>query len=147
MNWLKLGYKSIFAIVGTSLFYTSSVQAWQPKNRELTSHHSENSQLVAEKFRNYCNQDESVFFFAETKDFWVNICGGHAPYHYVGVSKKNTTNSIRLPLNNYSRDGNYYQANNGNVVYEVLMNTAKGSFLLVTQGNKQLVRQPLIYWE
>lgn len=149
MNKLKLGNKTIFAIVGASLFLSSSVYAEPGKKNLFTQvnlHLSQNTQLLAQ-FRNYCNPEESVFFFAETKDFWVNICGGHQPYYYVGVSKRNVQNSIRLPLNNYSQDGNYFEARNGDVIYEILRNTAKGNFLLVTQGNKQLVRQPLLYWE
>lgn len=63
------------------------------------------------------------------------------------MSKRNVQNSIRLRLINYSNGGTYYKARNGNVIYEIIRNTAKGSFLLVTRGNRQLVRQPLLYWE
>jgi hypothetical protein len=49
---------------------------------------------------NYCQPEESLFIVAETKGFWVNICGGDFPHTYVGVSKTNGK-SIRLPLRDY----------------------------------------------
>lgn len=134
------------SIVGISLFFTASAQAWQIKNHSSSYNQPENTQLLA-KLRNYCDNGESVFFSGETKGFWVNICGGDLPHHYVGVDKRNTNNRIRLSLADYSEDGSYFQAKNKGVIYEILMNTTKGSFLLVTQGNKQLVRQPLLDWE
>jgi hypothetical protein len=149
MNKLGLGSKSILAIVTASFCLSSAVDAKVGTNQlfeQVTINPSEKTQLIAQS-RNYCNPQESVFFFAETKDFWVNICGGDTPLHYVGVSKRNVQNSIRLRLSNYSNGGTYYKARNGNVTYEIIRNTAKGSFLLVTRGNRQLVRQPLLYWE
>jgi hypothetical protein len=41
-----------------------------------------------------------MFVAAETKGFWINICGGDLPNTYIGVSKKNGAR-IRLPLSNY----------------------------------------------
>jgi hypothetical protein len=94
---------------------------------------------------NYCQSEESLFIVAETKGFWVNICGGDLPHSYVGVSKTNG-NRIRLPLKDYDPQGNYFEAVNGNVSYFLIRGTAKGDFLTVTQGDRELVRQPVLNW-
>ncbi|MBL1211037.1 hypothetical protein [Geminocystis sp. GBBB08] len=97
------------------------------------------------QLKNYCQEGESLFLSAETKNFWLNICGGDLPHHYVGVSKKNGKR-IRLPLEDYDSKGDYFSANNGNVNYLIIFNTPKGSFLTVTEGKKELFREPLINW-
>ncbi len=94
---------------------------------------------------NYCQRGESQFVVAETKGFWVNICGGDNPQTYVGVSKTDGK-SIRLPLVDYDPQGNYFEAVNGNVSYLLIRGTAKGSFLTVTQGDRELFRQPVLNW-
>jgi hypothetical protein len=94
---------------------------------------------------NYCQSQESLFIIAETKGFWVNICGGDLPHSYVGVSKTNG-NRIRLPLKDYDPQGNYFEAVNGNVSYLLIRGSAKGDFLTVTQGDRELVRQPVLNW-
>jgi hypothetical protein len=97
------------------------------------------------KFRNYCQQNESLFIVAETKGFWVNICGGDFPNTYVGVSKTNG-NKIRLPLSDYDQQGNSFEAVNKDVSYLLIRGTAKGDFLTVTQKDKELFRQPVLNW-
>lgn len=94
---------------------------------------------------NYCQQSESLFVIAETKGFWVNICGGDLPHTYVGVSKTNGKR-IRLPLKDYDQQGDYFEAVNGNVSYLLIRRSAKGDFLTVTQGDRELVRQPVLNW-
>lgn len=104
------------------------------------------SPLVSQnQFKNYCKSEESLFLSAETKNFWVNICGGDLPHYYIGVSKRNGKR-IRLKLNDYDAKGDYFSANNGNVNYLIIFNTPKGNFLTVTEGKKELVREPLINW-
>lgn len=103
-------------------------------------------QLISQnQLKNYCKPEESLFLSAETKNFWLNICGGDLPHHYVGVSKKNGKR-IRLPLDEYDPKGDYFSAYNGNVNYLIIFNTPKGSFLTVTEGEKELFREPLISW-
>lgn len=104
-----------------------------------------NTPILTAELRNYCGS-ESVWFSAETSGFWINICGGDRPHTYVGVSKSDGS-SIRLSVSDYTDEGSWFEARNGNVVYEILRGTAKGSFLLVTQGDRTLVRQPLIDWQ
>lgn len=94
---------------------------------------------------NYCQQEESLFIVAETKGFWVNICGGDLPHTYVGVSKTDGK-SIRLPLKDYDQQGDYFEAVNGDVSYLLIRRSAKGDFLTVTQGDRELFRQPVLNW-
>ncbi len=94
---------------------------------------------------NYCQAKESLLVIAETRGFWVNICGRDVPQTYIGVSKQNG-NKIRLPLKDYDQQGDYFEAVNGNVSYLLIRRTAKGDFLTVTQGKKELFRQPVLNW-
>ncbi|MBD2314868.1 hypothetical protein H6G20_24680 [Desertifilum sp. FACHB-1129] len=102
--------------------------------------------LVIAQSRNYCLQHESLFVVAETRDYWVNICGGDNPGHYVGVNKRNG-DSIRVRLYDYDRQGNYFEAINGDVSYLLIRGTTKGDFLTVTQGSRELLRQPILRWQ
>lgn len=108
-----------------------------PKFENLTQH--------PDSFPNYCQPEESLFIVAETKGFWVNICGGDLPHTYVGVSKING-NKIRLPLKDYDQQGNYFEAVNQDVSYLLIRGSAKGDFLTVTQGDRELFRQPVLDW-
>jgi hypothetical protein len=106
------------------------------------------SRYIAQSSRslpNYCQQEESLFIVAETKGFWVNICGGDLPHTYVGVSKTDGK-SIRLPLKDYDRQGDYFEAVNGDFSYLLIRRSAKGDFLTVTQGDRELFRQPVLNW-
>jgi hypothetical protein len=108
----------------------------------IVNHHAEKDL----NFPNFCEETESLFVIAETQDFWVNICGSHNPYTYVGVNKNNG-NQIRLPLSDYDRQGDYFEATNGDVSYLLIRGTAKGDFLTVTAGTRELVRQPILRWD
>ena len=104
-------------------------------------------ELIAQsQIRNFCRPQESMFVAAETRDYWVNICGGDLPNTYVGVNKRNG-NAIRVPLRDYDRDS--FEAVNGNIIYILARNTARGSVLTVTQmpGYREILRQPVIRWE
>ncbi|MBP0031024.1 hypothetical protein [Roseofilum sp. Guam] len=98
------------------------------------------------ELQDYCYQSESTYFLAETRNFWVSICGGDAPYTYVGVDKE-TGDDIRLDLSDYDSSGEYFEAVNGDYTYYVILNTARGSFLVVEQDGKEILREPLQDWE
>lgn len=102
--------------------------------------------LLLAELRNYCHEGESLFVSAETEDYWVNICGGDLPHTYVGINKRNG-NSIRLPLDTYDDDGRYFEAINGDVLYLLIRDTPRGSFLTVIQGDRELLRQEILQWE
>ena len=97
-----------------------------------------------QQVRHYCKDYESVFVAAETKNFYVSICGSHSPYHYVGVSKK-TGKAIRLPLTVDGTDsrGQYFEAVNGKYTY-ILANSTKGKNLTVSRGYTELLREPVL---
>ena len=125
--WFNLGILSLL-VVGASVVSKAENIAQNP-----------------DSFPNYCQPGESLFIVAETKGFWVNICGGDLPHTYVGVSKING-NKIRLPLQDYDRQGNYFEAVNLDVSYLLIRGSTKGDFLTVTQGDRELFRQPILDW-
>jgi hypothetical protein len=98
----------------------------------------------------YCDEIEftggSTFVLAETKGFYINICGGDLPNTYIGIDKKNPDNMIILPLSDYDESGDYFEAINDNISYLLIRGTTKGDFLTVTQDEKEILRQPIIYW-
>jgi hypothetical protein len=155
MNILSIGLRKV-ALLGTSLLLTAAVgveaatkspAAVETGKRDIGETISQSSQpLLVAQTRNYCRKGESLFVSAETRGFWVNICGGDYPGTYVGVNKRNG-NSIRLPLVDYDQQGNYFAAVNGNVSYLLIRGTTKGDFLTVTQGRRELFRQPILNWE
>ncbi len=90
-----------------------------------------------------CRGVEGAIITVETKNYVVAICGKGEPEFYVGMEKEDPTNSIRLPLTDFSPT--FYSAVNGNTTY-VLAKTPKGHFLTVTQGNKELLREVVSGW-
>ncbi|MDJ1173720.1 hypothetical protein [Roseofilum capinflatum] len=98
------------------------------------------------QLQDYCYQSESTYLLAETANFWVSICGGDAPYTYVGVDKQ-TGDDIRLELSDYDSSGEYFEARNGNYLYYIIFNTAKGSFLVVEEDGRQILQEPILNWE
>lgn len=110
-------------IVGSSLLSLSSAEA---QRRPLS-----------------CRSEESTFVETETKNYWVNICGGDYPGFYVAMEKRRPKNRIRLPLQDYDPQGNYFEAVNGQYLY-ILAKTPRGMFLTVTQGTRELLREPVL---
>jgi len=97
--------------------------------------------------QNYCLGEEVLFHVMETQGFWVNICGSDRPSHYVGVSKSDGKN-IRLPLNDYSPDGLWYEAYNGSTRYQVALHGEEAPIALVVtdtaKGDRVLVQQDVL---
>jgi hypothetical protein len=96
----------------------------------------------AQKVRNFCRKGESTFVAAETKSFWVNICGGDLAQTYVGVNKK-TGKSVRLRLRDYDQQGRYFDAVSGPYTY-ILADSTKGKNLTVSKGTRELLREPVL---
>ncbi|MDX2100710.1 MAG: hypothetical protein SFW36_23260 [Leptolyngbyaceae cyanobacterium bins.59] len=106
-----------------------------------TTQQNGRSNQIAQQVRNFCGKSESMFLSMETKNYWVNICGGDNPSHYVGVNKK-SRQSIRVRLKDYDPKGTYFEAVNGDVMY-ILAQTPRGKFLTVTKGTTELLREPI----
>jgi len=91
-----------------------------------------------------CPDGQSTFVQAETRSFFVLICGGDAPYTYVGVAK-NGRGNITLPLQSYNPSGgpeaSRFVALNRNTRYVL---TRKD--LTVTQGRRTLVKEKITRW-
>ncbi|MDG2991044.1 hypothetical protein L3556_08915 [Candidatus Synechococcus calcipolaris G9] len=90
-----------------------------------------------------CQNTESTFVETETKNYWVNICGGDFPAYYVAMNKGDRNQSIRLRLSDYDPQGNYFEAVNQSYIY-ILSKTPRGMFLTVSQGTKELLREPVL---
>jgi hypothetical protein len=95
-----------------------------------------------------CYENESTYFIGETTNYWISICGGDAPYTYVGMNKNNNSLWIRADLVDYAQDGSWFEAANGDVSYSIDLYTAKGSFLNVTNGNgATILHEYLLDWQ
>lgn len=144
------GIAAIASIISPAIALTSSPLAASQQNtlRQNTSLQQGNlaALMLLAEVRNYCRSGESVFVSAETAGYWVTICGGDLPHTYVGVNKRNG-NAIRVSLDNYEQDGSAFEAINGDVSYLLIRDTPRGSFLTVTQGSRELLRQPILEWE
>lgn len=139
------GTAVVAALASPILAVTSALSA-PPQPSTLQQSGDLSSSVLLAELRNYCNEDESLFASIETRGYWVNICGGDLPHTYVGVSKRNGK-SIRVPLADYDDDGSYFEAINGDISYLLVRDTPRGSFLTVTQGDQELMRQVVLDWE
>jgi hypothetical protein len=143
-KFLNSGVQS--ALVGlVSLMVVAPLQATQSFPSSPSQRLNVSDRLLAQKMQNYCKKEESLFLTAETQNYWVSICGsGDTPYTYVGVSKKDRK-SIRVPLKNHDRRGNYFEAVNKEFVY-ILAKTPKGTFLTVTntKTKRELLRESVL---
>jgi hypothetical protein len=141
---MKITFKKVFLIF--SVYLSLTVPAIAIPNTKQLIKHSWKPILIAQNNHNFCRKNESTFVLAETKGYWINICGGDKPNSYIGVNKKDGS-KIRLKLSSYEPQGNYFEAINGDVVYSLIRGTTKGDFLSVTRGSKQLLKQPILNWE
>ncbi len=82
-----------------------------------------------------CPNGESLVTKAESRNFYLYICGDSQPTHYIGKAKDGG-NSIVLPLSSYGNGK--YVAKNGNVSYILTR-----EFLIVTENGKAIVKERL----
>jgi hypothetical protein len=85
-----------------------------------------------------CSQGTTTYARAETKGYYVNICGdSNGPNRYLGAGKSGQ--AIVLPLQSYS--SGKYTAVSGNIRY-----TLTSDYLTVTQSGRTILKQKVIYW-
>jgi hypothetical protein len=85
-----------------------------------------------------CGNGSTTYARAETKGYYVNICGDSSgPNRYLGAGKSGQ--AIVLPLQNYSPGK--YVATSGNIRY-----TLTSNYLTVTQSGRTILKQKVIYW-
>ncbi|BAC08967.1 hypothetical protein [Thermosynechococcus vestitus] len=90
-----------------------------------------------------CRSYERTFVATQTRSYWVTICGGDRPAYYMARHKQDPRLSIRLPLRDWSPQGYYFEAVNGEYTY-LLTKTPQGIFLTVNRGTYELLREPVL---
>lgn len=135
--------KLTLAAVGSLLFLTPSVKAAiadssisSIHNRTTLGHVADDRPMLVAQADSVCppNSGGSQFVSAETRNFYIYICGGDLPNTYVGVAKNRRTGGIILPLRSSSNDR--FVAVNGNVRYTLTRNE-----LIVTQNGRVITRE------
>lgn len=135
-------FKLTLAAVGSLLFLTPLAKAVQINPSNYTMHertivgHSPDERPILVAQESVCppNSGGSQFVSAETRNYYIYICGGDNPNTYVGVAKNNNTGGIILPLRSYNNS--QFVAVNGNVRYTLTRNE-----LIVTRNGRVIVRE------
>ncbi|AFY53817.1 hypothetical protein Riv7116_1248 [Rivularia sp. PCC 7116] len=91
-----------------------------------------------------CPEGNNTFARAETKSFFIYICGMGNPSSYVSVTRK-SNRRINLPLkkwNQNSKQNGRYVAINGNIRF-ILTNKV----LRVSRGERNVIKEKVLRWE
>lgn len=109
-----------------------------PKNSSLKSTSNLPQLALVQNTEVICGKGSTTYARAETKGYYVNICGdSDGPNRYLGAGKSGQV--IVLPLQSHSNDK--YTAASGNIRYIVTPN-----YLTVTQSGRTLLKQKVIDW-
>lgn len=90
-----------------------------------------------------CPQGNNTFVQAETKSFFIYICGSQNPSSYVSVTRK-SNRKINLPLQKWNQNAvktNRYVAISGNIRF-VLTNKV----LRVSQNGRNIIKEKVMQW-
>ena len=142
---LGIGLVAGFTPLSAQAIDTNSLTFPSPESSNLTVEVAPAPMLVAELY-DLCLEEESTYLVAETENYWLSICGGHAPYTYVGIDKV-TEDAIELDLSDYAEDGSWFEAINGDYTYLIIFGTARGNFLTVMEGDTTILQEYLVDWE
>ena len=113
-------------ILSMPLFTSAAMAKLTPDKLALTS-----TEVI-------CGQGVTTYARAETKGYYVNICGdANGPNSYLGAGKSGQ--AIVLPLQSYS--SGKYTAVSGNIRYTLTPN-----YLTVTQSGRTILKQKIINW-
>ncbi len=108
------------------------------QNRSLKSTNSLPRLALSQNTEVICGNGSTTYARAETKGYYVNICGdSDGPNRYLGAGKSGQV--IVLPLKSHSADK--YTAASGNIRYIVTPN-----YLTVTQSGRTILKQKVISW-
>jgi hypothetical protein len=108
------------------------------KNSSLKSTSNLPRLALAQSTEVICGNGSTTYARAETKGYYVNICGdSDGPNRYLGAGKSGQV--IVLPLQSHSNDK--YTAASGNIRYIVTPN-----YLTVTQSGRTILKQKVINW-
>jgi hypothetical protein len=116
----------------------SQDKAVSPKNSSLKSTSNLPRLALAQSTEVICANGSTTYAKAETKGYYVNICGdSDGPNRYLGAGKSGQ--AIVLPLQSHST--NKYIAVSGNIRYTLTPN-----YLTVTQSGRTILKQKVINW-
>ena len=90
-----------------------------------------------------CPEDNNTFAQAETKSFFIYICGKSNPSSYVSVTRK-SNRSINLPLQKWNQSGvkaSRYIATNGNIRFVLT-----DKVLRVSRNGRNVVKEKVMQW-
>lgn len=120
--------------LGTVASLNPSVNAVELNRNSSSINEASNSSAFLVAQRTACpGYNPSEFVRAETKNFFVYICGGDLPHTYVGIAK-NGRGNITLPLRTVENDR--FVAVNGNHRYTLTRNK-----LTVTRNGRTIVNE------
>ena len=91
-----------------------------------------------------CPEGNNTFARAETKSFFIYICGSENPSSYVSVTRKSDT-VINLPLEKSNQNGlkaNRYVAKNGNISFVLT-----DKVLRVSRNGQNIVKEKVLQWD
>ncbi len=91
-----------------------------------------------------CPAGNNTFARAETKNFFIYICGSENPNSYVSVTRK-SNRRVNLPLiksNQNDVKANRYIAANGDIRFVLT-----DKVLRVSRGNRNVVKEKVLKWE
>ena len=109
-----------------------------PKNSSLNPTDNSPRLALAQNTEVICGNGSTTYARAETKGYYVNICGNsNGPNRYLGAGKSGQV--IVLPLKSHSNDK--YIAASGNIRYIVTPD-----YLTVTQSGRTILKQRVISW-
>ena len=107
------------------------------------------------QFQNHCQEEETAFVFAETREYWLNICGIFSP-EFLVVTRKRDSTFVRLPVTDYDLEGKWFEATNAEREYALgFQGVFEGDiFFAITQLQtdqfnqtkhfRELTQQPLL---
>lgn len=91
-----------------------------------------------------CPEGSNTFAQAETKSFFIYICGSENPSSYVSVTRK-SNRLINLPLHKWNQNGvkaNRYVATNGNIRFVLT-----DKILKVSRNGRNIVKEQVLRWD
>ncbi|MEB3215255.1 MAG: hypothetical protein VKN72_03205 [Nostocales cyanobacterium 94392] len=91
-----------------------------------------------------CPENNKTFAQAETKSFFIYICGNENPSSYISITRTNNT-IINLPLKKLTQNGvktNQYIAINGNISFILT-----DKILRVSRDGQNIVKEKVLQWD
>ncbi|WP_204102221.1 MULTISPECIES: hypothetical protein [Spirulina sp. CCY15215] len=100
------------------------------------------------QLQNHCQEDENTFVFAETQDYWLNICGKIFPAFFIVVNKQEQI-PLRLSITDYNIEEKWFEATNAEKEYVLAFQGLFDGdiFFSITQFKLNKSQQPMYFRE